>query len=524
MARRRGDAPVTGPQSSVCLPCRVAARSGMPSCKTWAGLLLLLLLVSAAPGQGPDPAHPGKYQARVGVWVDTDEEEALAKWSPTIDYLSAKVPGVSFELIPMEYEPLVGKVQRNALDFVIADPALYVLLENTSSIGAIATAEYRFKDRSYALSAGTLFCRRNRTDIASPLDLQHQLLATVSERSLPDWLSILREYRRGELDPLRDFDGVVAVGNEEGVVQAVLDGRVAAGCLRAGALERLAAEGKADLPALRILMFGGIRHPNPWMRIPPGVSTRLYPEWCFAACSKAPPALVKEVGAALLTMPAPEEPPGTVDRPRLAGWTSPQSFVAVHECLQDLRLPPYQDYGRISLVAVLREYMYWFLAAAILMIVMTVITLYVMALNRALVAEIVERKRAELALRESVDRFENIASCSADWIWETDASGHYTYSSSIVEKLLGYHRNEIIGKHTSDLLAASEKSRPAGGPATGRGSRLFRERYRLLTKDGRVVIHESTAEPIRDPQGQVAGYRGVNRDITDRVRFVRLQP
>lgn len=525
MARRRGNAPVTGPWSSVCFRRRAAAWRGAYCTRALALLSLLLSLASGSPGQVRDAARPKKYTASVGVWAETGEAAAVEKWTPTIDYLSSRIPRARFDLLPMDYEPLVGKVQRNALDFVIADPALYVLLENNAGIEVIATVQDRFKGRTYALSAGTLFCLKSRVDLITPLDLRRQLLATVQEKSLADWLSIAREYRRTEADLPRCFDGLICLEDEEAVAQAVLDGRVAGGCLRAGALERLAAEGKVDPSAFRILVFGGTRPPDPWMRIPPSVSTRLYPEWCLAACSKAPQDLVKEVAAALLTMPAPEEAPGVIDRPRMVGWTSPRAALAVHECLQELRLAPYEDYGRISFVQVLREYMYWFIAAGTLMIVMTVVTLYVTALNRALVAEIGERKRAEVALRESVERFENIASCSADWIWETDVTGHYTYSSSVVEQLLGYNRNEIIGRHTFDLLAASEKARRTVGQSSlGSGNRLFRERYRLRTKDGRVVIHEITAEPILGPQGQLIGYRGVNRDITDQVRFVRLRP
>jgi PAS domain S-box-containing protein len=217
--------------------------------------------------------------------------------------------------------------------------------------------------------------------------------------------------------------------------------------------------------------------------------------------------------------------PEIVDRPHFVGWTFPRSDLAVHECLQELRLPPYEHFGEISFVEVIRQYMYWFIGAGTLMILMLLVTLYVTALNRALAAEIIERKRAEAALRVSVERFEHIASCSADWIWESDAASCFTYSSSIVEQMLGYRADEIIGKSHFELFSTAEKERltTLGQKGLGTGARIFRERFRLLTKDGRVVIQETTAEPIIDSSGQFAGYRGVNRDITNQVRFVRLR-
>ena len=44
----------------------------------------------------------------------------------------------------------------------------------------------------------------------------------------------------------------------------------------------------------------------------------------------------------------------------------------------------------------------------------------------------------------SEKRFQEIAGNAAEWIWEVDAMGLYTYSSSVVEDLLGYKPEEIV--------------------------------------------------------------------------------
>ena len=91
--------------------------------------------------------------------------------------------------------------------------------------------------------------------------------------------------------------------------------------------------------------------------------------------------------------------------------------------------------------------------------------------------------------------------------------------------MLGYRTEEIVGMHHFELFATAEKERlrAEGQPTLSSGKRVFRERYRMRTKDGRVVIHETTAEPVRNGNGELVGYRGVSRDITDQVRFVRLR-
>ncbi len=476
--------------------------------------VLLSVLVLTAGVQ----AEP--YHAKIGVWAVEGPESAQERWGTTVQYLNDAVSDATFVLVPLGYDDLINQVARRALDFVIIDAGLEVKLEARQDIEAIATLQNTFKNESYALAGAAVFCKAGRLDLASPSDLKGKLLGTTSERSLEEWVSVVRELRLAGIDADQDIEPPLFLNRADAVVAGVLDGSLDAGCVRSGTLEAMAAAHKLDLSALRVLTLNpdtGRDH------VPVAVSTRLYPDWYFAACDRTPDDLAKRVSAALLTMST--RLPQVVDRPHLLGWTSPRSDVAVHDAFKDLRLPPYEHFGDISFTAVVREYMYWFIAAGTTMLVMLIVILYVTALNRALFAEITERKRAEAALRESVTRFENIASCSADWIWEADAEGRYTYSSSIVQQMLGYTSDEVVGKHHADLFAKAERERlqTQGQTALGSGVRLFRERYRLLTKDGRVVIHETTAEPVINSDGRCIGYRGVNRDVTSQVRFVRLR-
>src|SRR4030043_665855 len=60
--------------------------------------------------------------------------------------------------------------------------------------------------------------------------------------------------------------------------------------------------------------------------------------------------------------------------------------------------------------------------------------------------DITERKEKEKALRNSEDRFKQVADNAEEWIWEVAPNGMYTYSSPVVEKILGYKPEEIVGK------------------------------------------------------------------------------
>ena len=72
--------------------------------------------------------------------------------------------------------------------------------------------------------------------------------------------------------------------------------------------------------------------------------------------------------------------------------------------------------------------------------------------------DITDRKRTEVALRESEERFQQVAANAQEWIWEVDADGLYTYASPVVEKILGYSRGEVVGrKHFYDLFHPEDR-------------------------------------------------------------------
>ena len=134
--------------------------------------------------------------------------------------------------------------------------------------------------------------------------------------------------------------------------------------------------------------------------------------------------------------------------------------------------------------------------------------------------EITERKRAEEALRESEEKFRNLVETTSDWIWETGADGTYAYASPGVRALLGYEPAEVIGRKPFDFMPPDEAGRVVAQFARVSAERrpFFNLENLNLGKDGRRVILETSGVPRLDPQGNLLGYRGIDRDITERKR------
>ena len=136
-------------------------------------------------------------------------------------------------------------------------------------------------------------------------------------------------------------------------------------------------------------------------------------------------------------------------------------------------------------------------------------------------SDITVRQQVEKALHDAKEKFQSLVESSSDWIWEVDVNGVYTYASPKVKDLLGYEPDEMIGKTPFDLMPPEEKLR-AGRifeEATGEKKPFSGIENSNLHKDGHLVILETSGVPVFDKTGEFCGYRGVDRDITDRKRY-----
>ncbi|MGA9755048.1 MAG: PAS domain S-box protein [Desulfobaccales bacterium] len=132
--------------------------------------------------------------------------------------------------------------------------------------------------------------------------------------------------------------------------------------------------------------------------------------------------------------------------------------------------------------------------------------------------DITALKQAEAALRESEQRFRDITEHAAEWVWETDAQGTYTYSSPVVEQLLGYKPEEVLGKYFYDFFLPGQREKLKNAALTVFAAKQpFGEFLSPnLHKNGRIVWLSTSGIPILDDRGDLLGYRGAKIDITER--------
>jgi PAS domain S-box-containing protein len=134
--------------------------------------------------------------------------------------------------------------------------------------------------------------------------------------------------------------------------------------------------------------------------------------------------------------------------------------------------------------------------------------------------DITERKKAEGELKESEKRFEDIALSSADWIWEVDANGKYVFTSGRVKEILGYSPEELIGKTPFELMPEEEAKHISQifEQIVAKKEMIVDLENWNLTKNGELACLLTSGVPILDDTGSLIGYRGLDKDITERKR------
>ena len=138
----------------------------------------------------------------------------------------------------------------------------------------------------------------------------------------------------------------------------------------------------------------------------------------------------------------------------------------------------------------------------------------------SLFAIALERQQAEEALRAKEERFRSLVEAMSDLVWETDPAGRLTFISSKVYDLLGYTPEEVLGKTFLELLTPEDADRVGEllGPILEARKPYVYVGKTSLHRHGKRVVLESSGVPISDSRGNFLGYRGIDRNITERQR------
>jgi PAS domain S-box-containing protein len=140
-------------------------------------------------------------------------------------------------------------------------------------------------------------------------------------------------------------------------------------------------------------------------------------------------------------------------------------------------------------------------------------------LNESLRTEITECEHMERALRESEERFRELAELLPVIVYEADETGKFTFVNRCGLELSGYTVEDIVsGLAVSDVVIPEDLPRAVRSVAKVlNGERLDAEQYTIFMKGGSTAPIEIWSSPIVRG-GRIVGGRGVGVDITERKK------
>jgi len=132
--------------------------------------------------------------------------------------------------------------------------------------------------------------------------------------------------------------------------------------------------------------------------------------------------------------------------------------------------------------------------------------------------DITELKLAEGVLTRSEEKYRIILSEMQDNYFEVDLAGNLTFFNDSTSNSLGYSAEELMGMSYKEFTAKEDIEHVY---------KVFNEVYRtnrpnkgfswkVVQKDGTVGFVEATVSPLRNPKGEIIGFRGVGREVTER--------
>ena len=140
-----------------------------------------------------------------------------------------------------------------------------------------------------------------------------------------------------------------------------------------------------------------------------------------------------------------------------------------------------------------------------------------------IVRDVTERIEAQEKLRESEERFRLLAENAQDIVYRVRVKPEpkIEYVSPSVERILGYTPEEYYADPSLVERTIHEDDRHLRVPDRFEDeSAVQTRRLRWIARDGRTVWIERRSSPIRDADGEIVGWHGISRDVTEQVRLL----
>jgi len=136
--------------------------------------------------------------------------------------------------------------------------------------------------------------------------------------------------------------------------------------------------------------------------------------------------------------------------------------------------------------------------------------------------DITDRRRFERQIKESEERYRNLFERVQQGIFISTKEGRFLDCNPALLEILGYQsKDEFLGIDIARDLYVHPEDRRTFQKLMERNGFVRDFEVEFKRKDGKKVTILLTAHPIRNEQGEIIGYQGLNIDITERKEMER---
>ncbi len=278
---------------------------------------------------------PAKAQEhyKIGVLAKNGPVKAMKMWKATGEFLTANLPGMSFEIVPLNFDQVNPSIRQGKIDFFLVNSSMFVTAKVKYGAEAIATMINSRQGKPLKAFGGVIFCSAEEDSISNLTDLKGKIFMAVKKSSFGGWQMAYKELLDAGIDPFKDFAKLQFVGKHDNVVYAVQNGVADAGTVRTDTLERMAASGEIDMEDFKII------NPKKHSGFPFVCSTALYPEWPLAKVKHTSGKVASKVVAALKKMKATDK---AAKDAKIVGWVDALDYSPVESLQEKLKVGAFE--------------------------------------------------------------------------------------------------------------------------------------------------------------------------------------
>ncbi|MGM0541423.1 MAG: PhnD/SsuA/transferrin family substrate-binding protein, partial [Pseudomonadota bacterium] len=437
----------------------------------------------------------------IGVLSFRPKASTKLKWQPLVDYLNQSLPKVQLSLEVYSYPEMQNAIENKTIDFLLTNSANYVQLTHRYGLSApLASLINQSNGTPLFGFGGAIIVHKNNSSIQKLTDLKGKHIATPSFESFGGYMMQAYELQQADIKVNKDLQFLETGMPHDTAITALLNKQADAAFVRTGVLESL----RKKFP----LRFNQLQVINPPFELFPFMlSTRLYPEWPFAALPHTNTIMAGQIAGLLLTL---EHESLTTQKIGIHGFSIPADYEPIREVLRSLRAYPYEATPKFTFQDIWTQYSLEIIGISLVVIIIMLLSINLLSTNSRLKShqQMLEEQATSLAIAA-------VAFNTEQAILITTPDEKIIRVNQAFSDITGYQPSEVIG-NTPRMFKSGHHSTQFYNHIwkTIQKEGFWQGEVWNRRKSGEIYPVGQSIKTITSEQGQISHYLSTFTDIT----------